>query len=104
MARTRLGALPGFSDTADFFAARAKKAKSGDKRQDLFETARFYRALATIVPTFPPKYRGPKPSTDPWHDRAEICRALAEAVDNPEIGRRLLALAGTYERSPPKKE
>lgn len=98
MGRSPSRIAPGFKDTAEFFESRAKKPKNAGRKDDFLETARFYRSLAAILPGFPAKFRTPKPSGDAWRDRAQICRAIAERIDDPERRRLLLELASTYDR------
>ena len=97
--------MSGFSDTAVFFEARVKKARSSERQKQLADAAKFYRELATIVPNFPIGYKPPRPSkvdyvvfSDRRQERAEMCRAIANVA--PDLNSRcsLLRLAETYDQ------
>lgn len=88
----------GFQSTALFFETRAKKARNLETESRLAETAAFYRSLAAIVPSFPSTYKQPPRNVNRWTDRADVCRALAECVQDTERQRRLASLADDYDR------
>jgi hypothetical protein len=90
--------VPGFQNTASYFERRASKARDPEARRSLGETAAFYRSLAAVVPGFPPAYKRPPRNGNPWTDRADECRALAECTSDPECRRQLEALADDYDR------
>jgi hypothetical protein len=88
-----------FSVTAAYFERRAAKAKFEDRRRELAETAKFYRQLANITPTFPVGYTRPAlgygaDRLDQW---AKECRAMADLLPDPECKDRMLRLAHTYD-------
>lgn len=90
-----------FSDTAAYFEARAKTARSADRRDELAEAGKFYRQLATITPTFPIGYKRSSHFADGSNrleKRAQECMAIAEAMHDPECKDRMMRLARTYEQ------
>lgn len=95
--------MTGFADTAAYFDAKAKKARtSGDQRR-FAGTAGFYRTLARITPTFPHGYTAPRikpngsPRADRLRSRAEECRAMAAAIRDVNCRAVLGRLADSYE-------
>ncbi len=92
--------MPTFADTAAYFEAKAGKARDDRRRADLAGTARFYRRLNEITPTFPFGYQTPAMNDAATRlvKRAEECRALAAAMRDPKCRARLLELAATYEQ------
>ena len=96
--------MPGFAETAAYFESRSKRSRSTEKRQELEETAKFYRTLASVTPTFPVGYKVPapvkpngSPQADRLYQRAEECRALAEGMRVQSCREILIRLALTYE-------
>ena len=90
-----------FSDTAAYFEARAKTARSDDRRSALAEAGKFYRQLATITPTFPMGYKRPSHfahASDRLDKRAQECVALAEAMHDAACKDKMMRLARTYEQ------
>ena len=94
-----------FSNTAAYFEARAKKAKSQDRRQQFFDAARFYEELGQITPEFPEGCKQPERLSanaslraDRLRDRAEECRAIADSMQDESCKAKLLRLADTYEQ------
>ena len=89
---------PGFKETAAYFDKRAKRTRNLERSLEFSETADFYNGLAAIVPSFPPRYKIPAMNGNKWSDRAEECRAMAEALNDEDCRRRLTDLAQHYER------
>lgn len=90
-----------FSDTAAYFEARAKTARSDERRNDLAEAGKFYRQLATITSTFPIGYKRPPDfasASDRLDRRAQECVAIAEAMHDPVCKDKMMRLARTYEQ------
>lgn len=94
-----------FSDTAAYFEARAKTARSDERRNDLAEAGKFYRQLATITSTFPIGYKRPPDfapdfacASDRLDKRAQECIAIAEAMHDPVCKDKMMRLARTYEQ------
>src|SRR5690348_2816604 len=90
-----------FSDTAAYFEARAKTARSDERRNGLAEAGKVYRQLATITPTFPMGYKRPNGfahASDRLDNRAQECAAIAEAMHDPASKGKMMRLARTYEQ------
>ncbi|MBX9827631.1 MAG: hypothetical protein K2Y27_21875 [Xanthobacteraceae bacterium] len=90
--------MPGFKDTADFFAKHARKERDPTRRAEHIRTEAFYRSLAKITPTFPPKYSAPQLTANRYLDRAEECRTMAECFSDPTCRRQMMEVAMTYEK------
>lgn len=88
----------GFKDTAEYFQVRGQRSRDYDQRRHFLDEARFYRALANIVPGLPAMYKSPSLTCNRWRDRAEECRTMAEAFRDPDCRRRLFDLADQYDR------
>ena len=90
-----------FSDTAAYFEARAKTARSDERRNALAEAGKFYRQLATITPSFPMGYKRQADfahASDRLDKRAQECVAIAEAMHDPACKDKMMRLARTYEQ------
>jgi|SRR5262245_20843850 len=95
--------MPGFDNSADYFARRAERSREPAERSRLQEAAEHYRSLAKIVPELPKGYKanGVPPLISRikrWEARAEECRTLADHFSEPQSRIQLLELAKTYER------
>src|SRR5690349_15786168 len=90
------GTMP-FADTAAYFENRASHARPNERRQELAESARFYRELANITPSFPPGYKGAKlPETaDRTTERRRSLRWLT-LFETSSAKQRMLRLARRY--------
>ena len=98
--------MPDFADTAAYLEAKAKKARSPERRQEFREAANLYRMLHRIVPMLPPGYKERTPGklqgslrADRLSRRAEECRTLAATMKDPDCRATLTRLADTYEQA-----
>lgn len=88
---------PGFKETADLFARCARKERDPVRRAEHIKSEAFYRSLARVTPSFPPGYKWPALNGDRYLDRAEMCRAIAESLCDPDCRRQMIGIAETYE-------
>ena len=88
-----------FAKTAAHFADRAKKTTNEDEQKRYLDAARYYKALADIIPDFPRGYVPSKIShAGRWQACAEECRTIADCLHDPVRRERLLQLAETYDK------
>lgn len=83
----------GFTQTAGYFEARAKRARNADDQRRFWDEASFYKKLATISPSFPPGCSG----ATPWSSKADVCRTIAHHLEEPGGRDQMLWLADSYD-------
>jgi hypothetical protein len=89
----------GFKAFAELFETLADNAIDPLTKERTAEQARFYRDLAAITFNFPNGYKTQfEPRANPWRNRAEECRAMAEWFKEPVCRTQLFVLAETYDR------